>query len=481
MKGADAGFLYAEDEVQSMTTPIVVVLRPASGRPLTIDDLRAHVAARLDLLPSFRRRVERVPFGAHHPVLVDDPDFDLGYHLRHVTLDDPSPAGVEAFAAAQQEVRLDRRHPLWRMVLVDGLHDGRQALVLLWSHALADGTACRTTLRRLLTDVEPAELAAVRAAEPFAPAPVRRIQVFRDGVADLLRSLLALVLAVRRFSQGSKAVAARRAEAPVVVPEQADTPVTSLNDAWSGRRAVATSEVPLADVLRVRAAARAAVPGVTVNDVLLAMASGSLRSWLGDDLPDAPLTINIPVSTEPAAVAGVPDRQWGNHFTNYLSSLATDVDDPVERLRRISAVAKEGRLQLDILGPTALVEMLDHIPACVAEPGARAMGRDKQAKATEKADYSVLLSNVRGSDAAFAFTSGSETVAVERIHVFGMPFEGTGLSLVGWTYGDRIELTAMSDVDAVADPAPILAGMVASLASLSDALEEEVVGAKAQR
>lgn len=487
MMGADAGFLYAETERQPSTTPIVVVLRPGPGpdgevRPLTGDDLRAHVEARLDLLPSFRRRVERVPFGLHHPELVDDPDFDLGYHVRHVALD--GAGALDAFVAARAEEVLDRRHPLWRATLVDGLHDGRQHLVLQWSHALADGTAARTTLRRLLTDVDPGELAAVRRAEPFRPAPVRRGALLADGLRDLLRSLLLLPRLVWRASRRFDAVKARRAASAVATPEAADTPVTRLNDAWSGRRRHAGRRVPLAPILRVKAAA-----GATVNDVFLAMGAGALRSHLAatGDLPERPLTVNVPVSTEPDHPAGAPDRQHGNHFSNFLSSLATDVDDPVERLRVIRATTAEGRAQLDVLGATTLVGLLDHLPPLLAEPGARWMAAQKR-EHPERADYSVLLSNVRGAADPFRFTAPSgATVEVERITVLGTTFDGTGLSLVGWTYGDQVELSALSDAEAVPDPGAVLDGMVAALDELAGALgvagveEREVAGATPQR
>ena len=334
-------------------------------------------------------------------------------------------------------------------------------------HALADGMALRATLRRLLTDVDPAERDAVRAAEPFRPAPVRRRQLLAGAASELGRSLTRMVVLLVRIARRSKVVAARRASAAVRVPEAADTPVTRLNDAWSGRRRAASTSVPLADVIRVKDAA-----GATVNEVFLAMAAGALRTYLRStgELPEVPLTVNIPVSVEPAHPVGTPDRQWGNWFANYLSNLATDVEDPVARLRAVGAAATEGRAQLEILGTTALVELLDAIPAFAAERGARWLSAQKREHRTERADYSVLVSNVRGADAAYGFTTGSGPVSVERTIIYGMPFEGTGLSIVGWTYGDHVELTAMSDPDAVDDLAPILDGMVAALAELEAAV-----------
>lgn len=482
MGGADAGFLYAETEEQPSTTGCIVELRPRPGpegevRPLTVDDLRSHVEARLDVLPSFRWRVERVPFGLHHPVLVDDPDLDLGHHIRHVALDDPSDAGVEAYVTGLATELLDRRHPLWRLVLVDGLHDGRQVLVLLLHHAIVDGTAFRTVLRRLLTDLDPDEAAALRAAEPFRPTPVRRRRLVVDGLRALLGSLSVLPGLLWRARRRAAAADARRAEAPVRVPRHADTPVTRLNDAFSGRRRLARRQVPLADVRRVKDAA-----GATVNEVVLAMAAGGVRERLAatGDLPEAALTVNVPVAVEPPHPPGTPDRQWGNHFSNYLSSLATDVADPVARLRAIGEVAREGRAQLDVLGPTTIAGLLDQLPAFVAEPGARWLAAQTRAHRTDRADHSVLLSNIRGSDERFAFTGPHGRVEVTRLTPVGITFEGTGLTLVAWTYGDTVELSALSHAEAEPDPAAVLAGMEAALAELGAALglaEPEEAGA----
>ena len=374
---------------------------------------------------------------------------------------------VDALVAGLAEERMDRRHPLWRFVLVDGLRDGRQVLVLVWNHALADGTACRTILRRLFSDVDPAERAAVRAAEPFRPEPVRRVRLLTDGLSALLRSLCLLPLLLWRARSRSAAADARRESASVRVPTQADTPVTRLNDAFSGRRRVARRQVPLADVRRAKDAA-----GTSVNDVLLAMAAGSLRARLlaADELP-GPAADGERPGVGRASPPGRRPRAPVRATTSPTTSPAWPPTwpTPCPGSGSSSAVAREGRAQLDVLGPTTVVGLLDNLPAAVAEPGARLIAAQKR-EHRDRADYSVLLSNVRGSDAPFRFAGPAGPVVVEHLSVLGTTFDGTGLTLVGWTYGDTVELTAISDPDAEPDPAAVLDGMVAALVELGTAL-----------
>src|SRR4030088_2614171 len=120
--------------------------------PLTLDDVRRHVARRLNEVPEFRLVVKPVPFGLHHPVLVDACTFDLDNHLAHTVL--PAPGGdaeLDGLYGHLAEQHLDRRLPLWRLTLVDGLEDCRQALALQVQHCLMDGTGTAAALGRICT------------------------------------------------------------------------------------------------------------------------------------------------------------------------------------------------------------------------------------------------------------------------------------------------------------------------------------------
>jgi len=149
--GEDAGFLALELPIQPMNSQVLALLG-AADTPIDLAYVRRHMVRRLDELPVFRWRVEPVPFGLNHPVYVDDPSFDLDHHLRAVTLRPPAgPVQLDRFYARLAEQRLDRRHPLWRLNLVNGLPGGRQAIVLQIHHCLMDGFATIAALSRIFS------------------------------------------------------------------------------------------------------------------------------------------------------------------------------------------------------------------------------------------------------------------------------------------------------------------------------------------
>ena len=191
LSGEDAGFLYMDLPGQPMNTMAVGVLAPTDGAPVTLDDLASHLEDRLDQLPSFRWRMVRVPLRLHHPVMVDDPDFDLAFHLRHERVAAPGdPAALNALFARIAERHLDQRHPLWQATLVDGLEGGRQAVILKYQHCLADGVAAYTIFSRVFSDEVRDPLPG---AGPFAPAPLPgRVRLIGSALADHARALARL-------------------------------------------------------------------------------------------------------------------------------------------------------------------------------------------------------------------------------------------------------------------------------------------------
>jgi WS/DGAT/MGAT family acyltransferase len=463
LSGEDAGFLSMESPDQAMNTIAVGVLDPGA-EPLTLDDVRAHVEARLDQLPSFRWRIVPVPFGLHQPVAVRDPEFDLDFHLRQVTLD-PGETLDDRFARLAER-HLDRRHPLWQLTLVHGLPDGGQALILKYHHALADGVAAFTTFSRIFSDAPTDPIPGVEL--PWTPEPMpSRIALVAMAILDHLRSLLSLISLGARAKRGFDAVKARRASASVAVPDfQGAAPNSALNDAFTSRRAYARAALPLADV---RAAKDAA--GTTLNDVVLATVAGGLRAYLAErgELPDRPLLASVPVSYE---APDAPIRQAGNRFWSFTTSLATDVADPVERLAVISETAAEAKAQLATLGEDVMPAILDHVPPFVADPGARALvARLRDAGPDDLVDANVLISNIRGPAAPWSLL-GREVV---DLYIDGPPSNGVGLNVMLWSYGDRLLLGILAFADALRDPAALTRHVESSFADLHTALTRNQV------
>jgi diacylglycerol O-acyltransferase len=446
LSGEDAGFLYMESRAQPMNSMSVGFLAPRAGAdgrpsPVTLAEVRAHIESRLPELPSFRWRIVRVPLRLHHPVCVRDPDFDLDFHLRTERLAAPgTERELDALFARIAERRLDRRHPLWQVTLVDGFADGRQALIAKYHHCLADGVAAYTTFSRIYSDLA---FPPLPGAGPWEPEPLpSRTRLVVDAVKDHAVQSGRLPRLISRTRAGAAAAKARRGSAAVATPGfDGEAPGTVLNDAFTRGRAYCRPGVPLAEVKAIKDAA-----GVTLNDVALTIVAGGARRYLlaCDALPTKPLLASVPVSNESP---DAPARQAGNHFWSFTTSLATDIEDPMERLATISAVAKEARAQLDLLGADVVPQWLDHVPPFIAEPAARALVKRLQSDRS-KADVNLLVSNIRGP--AEPWTVFGTTV--EALWVDGPPSNGVGANVMLWSYADRLLFGILCFADAVADP-----------------------------
>lgn len=469
LKGSDAGFLFIETPDQTSTCVDLAVLAPAAdGRhPLTLHGLRRHIADRLHLIPAFRWRLAPVPGGIGHPVWVEDPDFDLDYHLRHAVLDAPGgDAELDQLMAAMLPGLLDRRHPLWQVILVDGLSDGRQALIFRFHHALADGAGLIATLGRIFDadgppSVPPAGAGVERVAPP-APGPSR---LFLTTLVAQLRAWMAvprlLVTTLRRF----KAVDQRRASAEVPVPRSmVDAPPSELNRCTDARRVYARARLPLADFRQVRNAG-----GTTLSDVVLAVVAGGLRRHLLDRqaLPEEPLVVNVPVGND---AADAEPRQTGNVFANYFAHLATDVADPRERLAVTAAYNEEAKVQLELLGRDTLPAWLDRIPPAIAGPAARAIPRRRAAKGAPP-DFNVLVSNVR-VDVSKWHLDGR---AVEHFSMSGPVADGAGLNITVTGAGDSVTMALVANPASVERPDALARDLAEALQELVDDYQPAVV------
>lgn len=459
--GSDTGFLFIETDEQTSVCVDLLELAPVADdvAPVTLEDLRQRVRDRLHLLPSWRWRLEHVPLGLHHPVYVEDPDFDLDAHVRHRVLPSPGgPAEVDALLAEIEPLRLDTRHPLWQLILVDGLggpEGTRQAIIVRLHHTIADGAAVLHTLDLLLGDAA-GELPRPPDPPPPPPLPTKR-KLLGDAIREQLHNWSEIPAMVKDTKARFAAVEARKAEATTPIPlPMGDAPNTIINRPGPALRTYARGVVPLADLQAVRR-----LGGATLNDVALAMVGASLRRYLlaRDALPDRPLIANCPVSGDPP---GTPPRQWGNRFANFFAVLHTDVDDPVERLRRIHESTTEAKLQLSIQGHDTLTDWLDRMPPAIGRPAARRMV-DRSANNPEKADFNVLCSNVRVP--ANDWNVGGNRV--RRVYLSGPIGDDTGLNITVVGYDDLLQITVVGSPATIDQPEEIVAGM-------RDALEELV-------
>ncbi len=286
LEGMDAAFLSLETSATPMHVGAILVLDPPEGTrslfsPSTrFAQVRRVISQRLGVVPPLRQRAVRVPLGIHHPVWVDDPDFDLDDHFFRASL--PWPGGnreLDTFAASVMSRRLDPDRPLWEMHLVEGLEGDRTALIAKVHHAILDGVSGASILAAFL-DLNPRARVAALPSGRWDPAPLpTSTQLLRHAAASLthqpgvtLSTVQSGVEAVADLGTHNRRLRDRGERPP---PSFFSATRTSFNGAVSNRKRFASMSVPLEDVKLVRH-----VFGCTVNDVILAAVAGGLRGLL---------------------------------------------------------------------------------------------------------------------------------------------------------------------------------------------------------
>jgi WS/DGAT/MGAT family acyltransferase len=326
-----AAFLEAED-VDGAASLAIGSLAIFEGPAPYFDDFVEAIAGRLALIPRYRQKLRRVAFDLAPPAWVDDPRFDLRWHVRNTAL--PAPGGEDEIGRLMSRVmtrRMDRSRPLWEYWFCEGLADGRWALLSKIHHSMVDGVS-GTDLYRLVLDPTPEPGAAVPddwQPEQPSSAVVFTAQAARHLVGSPLdagraaaRSLAApreLVRTTKETARGALALAG------AVLPVHR----TTLTGPLSGSRRYAWTDVSLADIRRVRTAY-----GVTLNDVALAAVTGGFRRLLlaRGEVPDAhALRSLVPVSTREPGTESIPD----NRVSLMLPYLPVDLATPVERLAAV--------------------------------------------------------------------------------------------------------------------------------------------------
>ena len=437
LRGLDAAFLAMETPTMHMHMAAVLVLEPpehAAGEPPAVqaDRLRSVVEERLHLVPLLRRRVLRVPFGLHHPVWVDDPDFDLDDHLQRASLPAPGgPAELSAFVGGVLSRPLDGGRPLWEMHVVEGLESGHLAVVPKLHHAVIDGVSGAETLAAFL-DLGPEGRAVPRRVSPWRPPPVPGdLEVLGHSLSSLAQQPERVVGSVRRtvsalwsLSERNRRLREEQEADPPPAPFRA--PRTSLNASISSQRRVAFAEVPLEDVRAVRQ-----VFGGTVNDVVLAVVAGALRRLLGErgETYDEPLVAMVPMSARAEADRGTQ----GNKLSAMLVSLATTVADPVARLRVVAEGTRLAKEQARVLSEELIRGWAQLVLPALSSRVARLSGNLRLFDHLPPL-FNVVVSNIPGPDVPL-WWAGARVVG---LYPLGPVIDGVGLNVTVVSYSGTL-------------------------------------------
>jgi len=451
--GMDAAFLDMETSTMHLHIVGVLVLDPGA---IPVDELAARLRSvfvhRLHLIPPFRWRAVSAPGGLGDPRWVEDPAFDLARHLHRATIGPGADqTALERFVGDLASRPLRRDQPLWETWLVDGFADGTVALITKIHHAIMDGAAGGDVMAALF-DLEP-EPGPDDEPPPFRGEPMpSAAQLMAETVPGAWSRTSRLPGVVARTVGGLAGSATAMVRQPGALAGFA--PGTSFNGPLTARRTVAFRHCGLDDLKQVRAAF-----ATTINDVVLAATTSSLRRYLSDRgvHPLKPLVASVPVALARTA----DDHGFGNRTSNIMVPLPVQLDDPVEALRSIHQWARGAKAVQQAMGPDLLEDLLSIVPGLMLTASAQTYSQLGLGRFHPPL-FNAIVSNVPGPPIPL-YLAGARVVAT---YPMGPLIANTALNLTVLSQSGDLDVGVIACPDLVDDVEAIAEGFVAGVAEL---------------
>jgi diacylglycerol O-acyltransferase / wax synthase len=475
----DAQFLALEDRHNYGHVGGLTILESTavSGEPFTAQRVSDLLATRLHLLPPFRWRLAEVPLGIDHPYWIDDPEFDLEYHVRELALPDPGDDRQLAEQVARIHSRpLDRTRPLWELYVIHNVAGGRVGMFTKIHHSAIDGMSGAEILSVVL-DLEPEGRVIPPPEVDGRPARVPGgLELFGRGLANLprqpLRTLRGLPPMVANLDTlpgvgaipGTAMVArvSRRIARLIPGVEPGEVlemprnmaPRTVFNGPVSGHRRVSFATIPLDEVKAVKNRF-----GVTVNDVVVAIAAGAVRRWLLDhaELPDRPLTAMIPLSVRTPEQFGT----YGNRISMMGVPVPTDEPDPLVRLRRTHEVLRSAKERHRGVPASILQDITQSIPPAVFARASRTV-LGLVSRGPVAPVWNLCISNVPGVPMPL-YCAGTRVLSEYPISAIA---DGMGLNITALSYQGQMDFGIVADREQMPDAWPLVDNLRHELATL---------------
>ena len=460
LSGWDAVLLYSETPTVHMHTLklAVIDLSERRGRQFGIDDFRRVIHGRLYKLDPFRYELVDIPFKFHRPMWRENCEVDLDYHVRPFRVD--SPGGRRQLDEAVGRIAstpLDRSRPLWEMYFIEGLANGRIAVLGKIHHALADGVASANLLARGMDLLDGPQSDDSSYATDPAPSTG---ELVRSAVADHMRHIGRLPGVMRYTAQGIGRVRKSSKKFSSELTRPFTPPPSFMNHPVDAQRRFATATLALADVKET-----AKHLGVTINDMVLAISAGALRklSLKYDGHADHPLLASVPVSFDFSR-----DRISGNYFTGVMMVVPIELEDPLERVKAVHDAAVDAKETHHLMGPELVSRWSAYFPPAPAEKlFAWLADKDGQNKV-----LNIPISNVPGPR-EYGRVGGA---LVTEIYSVGPLTTGSGLNITVWSYVDQLNISVLSDGATLSDPHELTDAMVEAFVEIRRAagLSEEL-------
>ncbi len=447
LSGLDATFLHLETPEMPMHVGSLNVLDlPKGYKGDFYEDAKQFMASRIHLADVFTRKLALMPFDMTNPVWVADDDIDLDYHVRHITLPRPGTnRQLQQYVARLHSTLLDRSRPMWEFFIIDGLKSGQVALYTKVHHAGIDGQA-GVALGKAIFDLEPTG----RVVKPPRARP--RSSGYQLGMAELataaLRNtaqqyvkLFKMAPAIARALGGLAKPDEKAAEKDAATaPKKFNlfAPRTSLNVSITNQRTFAGRTISLAETKHI-----AKHFGVSLNDVVMATVAGALRHYLADnnELPAKPLVAGVPVSLREAG-----DDTANNQASMILVSLATDITDPVQRLKAINASSTSSKSTMNRFKAVILDDFPTFAAPWLVSGIASMVGRSGLVNLLPPA-ANVAISNVAGAPFPMYFAGA----LVTSYYPVSIASHGTALNVTVQSYNGRMDYGLIACRRAVPD------------------------------
>jgi len=447
LSGLDATFLHLETPEMPMHVGSLNVLDlPKGYKGDFYEDAKQFMASRIHLADVFTRKLALMPFDLTNPVWVEDDDIDLDYHVRHITLPKPGTnRQLQQYVARLHSTLIDRSRPMWEFFIIDGLKSGQVALYTKVHHAGIDGQA-GVALGKAIFDLE----AAGRVVKPPRARP--RSSGYQLGMAELATAALrntaqqyvklfkmapAIARAIGGLAKPDEKAAEKTA---ATAPKKFNlfAPRTSLNVSITNQRTFAGRTISLAETKHI-----AKHFGVSLNDVVMATVSGALRHYLADnnELPAKPLVAGVPVSLREAG-----DETANNQASMILVSLATDITDPVQRLKAINASSTSSKSTMNRFKAVILDDFPTFAAPWLVSGIASMVGRSGLVNLLPPA-ANVAISNVAGAPFPMYFAGA----LVTSYYPVSIASHGTALNVTVQSYNGRMDYGLIACRRAVPD------------------------------
>ena len=456
LSGLDASFLYLETSTQPLHVCSVLELDTSTiPGGYSFEKLRDQLASRITAIPTFREKLSNSFLNLDHPVWVKDDEFHLERHVHRIGL--PAPGGrveLAEICGHLASLPLDRRHPLWEMWAIEGLggtdarKGGRLAVLTKVHHAAVDGVTGANLMSQLCS------------VEPDAPPPqpvdaspeANPLRIALGGLGRFAVRPITLATSVLPSTVSTVVDTVRRAAGGRAMPSPFAAPQTPFNASITAERNVAFAQLDLADVKKVKDHF-----GVKVNDVVMALVSGVLRTFLiqRDQLPENTLVAMVPVSVHDRS-----DRPGRNQVSGMFASLQTQIADPGERLRAISEANVIAKDHSSAIGATLLQDWSQFAGPAVFGVAMRVYARTRLTES--RPVHNLVVSNVPGPQIPLYFL-GAE---VEAMYPLGPIFHGSGLNITVMSLNGKLNVGLISCPELLPDLWDMADGFVTGMGEL---------------